>query len=315
MTEPQQPIDLVSLFEAAAQAVAEKKDDINALDGYNGNHGDNMVENVRLMADAVREHKADSPDEALRSAAIKLQEQGQGGTSQYYSRGLLQAAQQFTGKPALNTSDGLSLIQSLLGALPAQGHPQTEEAAPSVLDLFLGGSGPGGQAQAAPPAQAQAPAQSGGGLLEMLTGLAGGAAVQQQQEQQPQPSPVGGLLEMLTGLGDQGTSQQQQQQPAGGGLIDMLTGLAGGAAQPQAQTPAAQTQDDGLDVGDVLAKLLPAGLSYLQAKQAGATSAQAMQAALISAVLGTNPAQAQTPRQGAGAALAQGMLKALLGRR
>jgi hypothetical protein len=66
---------------------------------------------------------------------------------------------------------------------------------------------------------------------------------------------------------------------------------------------------------DVLARLLPAGMAYVQAKQAGADPAQAMQAALISGVLGTQPAQAQTPRQGAGAVLAQGMLKALLGRR
>lgn len=95
----------------------------------------------------------------------------------------------------------------------------------------------------------------------------------------------------------------------------MLTGL-GGAGTPQPQAPAqpAQPEEGELDLGGLLGKLLPAGLAYLQAKQSGADSSQAMQTALVSAVLGIQPSQAQTPRQGAGAALAQGMLKALLGR-
>ena len=283
MTESQESIDLVSLFEAAAQAIAAQKDQINALDGLNGNHGDNMVRNVRIMTDAVRAHKADPPDEALRFAGAKLSEQGQGGTSQFYSRGLFQAADQFAGKTELKAPDGISLIQSLLGAIPAQGYPKPEETAPSVLDLFMGMAGGAAQAQADPAQQPQQ--QSAGGLLEMLTGLAGGTA--------PQPQP---------------------QAPQAGGLLEMLTGLAGaGAAQPQPQP--VQPEQGGLDMGDILGKLLPAGLAYLQAKQSGADSSQAVQAALVSAVLGVQPGQAQTPRQGAGAALAQGMLKALLGRR
>lgn len=283
MTESQESIDLVSLFESAAQAIAAQKDQINALDGLNGNHGDNMVRNVRIITDAVRAHKADPPDEALRFAGAKLSEQGQGGTSQFYSRGLFQAADQFAGKTELKAPDGISLIQSLLGAIPAQGYPKPQETAPSVLDLFMGMAGGAAQAQAAPAQQPQQ--QSAGGLLEMLTGLAGGTA--------PQPQP---------------------QAPQAGGLLEMLTGLAGGgAAQPQPQP--VQPEQEGLDMGDILGKLLPAGLAYLQAKQSGADSSQAVQAALVSAVLGVQPGQAQTPRQGAGAALAQGMLKALLGRR
>ncbi len=116
MTETQDSIDLVGLFEAAAQAVAAQKDGINALDGYNGNHGDNMVQNVRLITDAVRAHKSDPPDEALRYAGAKLREQGQGGTSQFYSRGLLQAADQFAGKTELKAADGI-LDPILLGAI------------------------------------------------------------------------------------------------------------------------------------------------------------------------------------------------------
>ncbi len=302
MTETQDSIDLVGLFEAAAQAVAAQKDGINALDGYNGNHGDNMVQNVRLITDAVRAHKSDPPDEALRYAGAKLREQGQGGTSQFYSRGLLQAADQFAGKTELKAADGISLIQSLLGAIPAQGYPQPEESTPSVLDLFMNMGGAAAGTQPAPTQQ-----QSGGGLLEILTGLGGAGAAQPQQ--------AGGRLEMRTGWGGAGAAQQQAQPQQAGGLLEMLTDL-GGAGTPQPQAPAqpAQPEEGELDLGGLLGKLLPAGLAYLQAKQSGADSSQAMQTALVSAVLGIQPSQAQTPRQGAGAALAQGMLKALLGR-
>lgn len=281
MTEPQESIDLVSLFEAAAKALAAQKDEINALDGYNGNHGDNMVENVRVITEAVREHEADAPDEALRFASAKLREQGHGGTSPYYSRGLNQAADQLSGKTKLNAADGISLIQSLLGAIPAQGYPEPEETTPSVLDLVMGMATGATQAQATPSQQPQQ--QSGGGLMDMLAGMAG-----------------------------MGAAQPQAQAPQAGGLLDMLTGMAGSA---QAQPQSAQSEQQGLGMDDVLARLLPAGMAYVQAKQAGADSAQAVQAALISGVLGNQPAQAQTPRQGAGAVLAQGMLKALLGRR
>ncbi len=282
-------IDLASLFKAAAQVISEHKEDINALDGYNGNHGDNTLQNVQMVMDTLTEHQADPPDQALRLAGAKLSENGHGGTSQYYSRGLLQAADKLSGKTDLKASDGISLIQSLLGALPAQGYPKPEESTPSVLDLFAGMAGGGAQAQ---PAQVQQPqAQPGqmGGLLDLLTGLAGAQGPSAPQAQ-PQPGQMGDLVSLLTGL----------------------TGAQGAQAHPAQPVPQAQ---DGPDMGDVLGKLLPAGLAYLQAKQAGADPSQAAQAALLATIMGTKPQQAQTPRQGAGAALAQGMLQAILGRR
>ncbi len=302
MTETQDSIDLVGLFEAAAQAVAAQKDGINALDGYNGNHGDNMVQNVRLITDAVRAHKSDPPDEALRYAGAKLREQGQGGTSQFYSRGLLQAADQFAGKTELKAADGISLIQSLLGAIPAQGYPQPEESTPSVLDLFMNMGGAAAGTQPAPTQQ-----QSGGGLLEMLTGLGGAGAAQ------PRLSAAGGRpARDADGLGWGRSGSAASSAPAGRRASGDAhrPGRRGHSATPGA-CPAGPARRGQLDLGGLLGKLLPAGLAYLQAKQSGADSSQAMQTALVSAVLGIQPSQAQTPRQGAGAALAQGMLKAL----
>jgi len=295
MSEGQSTIDLASLFETAAEALSSQKEAINALDDFNGNHGDNMAENVRIIANTIRAHEADPPDEALRAASAQLSQAGHGGTSQYYTRGLLDAADKLSGKAKLDTSDGLNLIQSLLGAVPAQGYPEQGQSAPSVLDLLMGMGG--GTQQPAP-----APQPQGGqlaGLLDMVMGSGGGA---QQAAPAPEPQPQSGQL---------------------GGLLDMVMGLTGAGATPQAPSPQnvptakpteAEAGTDRGDLSGLLDRLLPAGMAYLQAKQAGADTAQAAQAALIGAVMGVQPATAQTPRQGAGAALAQGMLKALLGR-
>ena len=77
-----------------------------------------------------------------------------------------------------------------------------------------------------------------------------------------------------------------------------------------------QPEDDGLDVGDVLETLLPAGLAFLQAKQSGADTKTAATQAVVSTLMGgrANPLQAGTPRAAAGGIVAQGLLRALSGR-
>lgn len=130
MTESQSMIDLASLFDKALQAVAEQREEINALDGFNGNHGDNMVSNMRIVADAVNAHSADAPSVALRYAGQRLSEAGEGGTSPYYAQGLLQAAEKFEGQQQLVRADGMTLLETLLGAIPAQGTPQMSSPRP-----------------------------------------------------------------------------------------------------------------------------------------------------------------------------------------
>jgi len=225
----QSTIDLSELFGAALQAVSAHRQEINDLDGYNGNHGDNMVENVRTIIDALQEKSAQPPAKALGYASERLRSEGRGGTSQYYARGLGQAADQLQDRTALESSDVVSIVQSILGAIP--------------------------------------------------------------------------------------TERGQQQPQAGGSALEQIMGLAGGQA-PQAG-PAAQ-DDDGLDLGDVVSALLPAGLAFLQAKQSGADTAQAASQALIGALLGrghVNPLQAGTSRTAAGSLIAQSILQALAGKR
>jgi hypothetical protein len=224
----QSTLDLGDLFGAALQAVTAHRQEINDLDGYNGNHGDNMVENVRMIMDALKEKSSQPPSEALGYASQRLQSNGRGGTSQYYARGLGQAAQQLQGRSTIENNDVMTIVQSLLGAIPSQG-----------------------------------------------------------VQQQPQP---------------------------GGSVLDQVLGLAG--AQPSPAGPGAL--DDGLDLGDVLNVLVPAGLAFLQAKQSGADTAQAAGQALVGALMGggrVNPLQAGTPRAAAGGLIAQSILQALTGRR
>jgi hypothetical protein len=216
-------VDLGTLFESALGLLAANKQQVNALDGYNGNHGDNMVQNVQLIVDALKGTGSKSPSKALQSASQSLQSQGKGGTSQYYAQGLQQAANQFEGKKGLDLGDIVPLIQTVLGAIPSQGHPT--------------------------------------------------------------------------------------QASAGGTVLDQIAGLG----QPQtAQAP----KDDGLDLGDVLTTLLPAGLSYMQAKKDGAGTAEAAGQALIGTLLGgqSNPLQTGTPRSAAGGLIAQALLQAVTGR-
>ena len=134
----QQPYDLSNLFGAALEAMAANRQEINDLDGYNGNHGDNMVENLRLITESLQEKSSQTPAEALGYASQRLQSQGRGGTSQYYARGLGQAAEQLQGRSSLDGNDVMSLVQMLLGAIPSEGHEPQPQAGGSVLEQVLG---------------------------------------------------------------------------------------------------------------------------------------------------------------------------------
>jgi hypothetical protein len=112
------------------QAVAVHRQDLNTLDGVNGNHGDNMVENVQLIVESLQAQRSRPPAEALRYASQRLQSDGRGAASQFYAGGLGQAAEQLQGHPTLDANDVILLAQSLLGAIPSQ-------AGSSVLEQLL----------------------------------------------------------------------------------------------------------------------------------------------------------------------------------
>ena len=133
-----QTLDLSQLFRVAQEAMAANRQQINAMDGYNGNHGDNMVENLRVIAEALQAKQSQTPAQALRYASKRLAKNGRGGTSQYYTQGLRQAAKKVEGQASLGTQDVMAMLETLLGAIPAEAAPQSGGAAESVLDTVAG---------------------------------------------------------------------------------------------------------------------------------------------------------------------------------
>ena len=130
-------INLGSLFGAALEALTANRQEINGLDGYNGNHGDNMVENLQILTEALRAKSSRPPAEALQYARQKLQSNGRGGSSRYYISGLDQAASELKNRSALEKSDIITLVLSLLGALPSQGYPKRVRSSDSVLEQVM----------------------------------------------------------------------------------------------------------------------------------------------------------------------------------
>jgi hypothetical protein len=336
--------DLSQLFGAALQKIKESRQQINDLDGYNGNHGDNMVQNLCVIRDAVEAHADETPSDALRWAGQELAARGQGGTSQYYVRGLNQAAEQLEGHTEMRQGEVMTLVQNLLGSVPQQGHPQQIKEGGSVLDQMLGMAGGQftSQVEGSPLAsllggqQGQTPDGSSGspleGFLDNQTVPGGGAGSpmdaflggQGGSGGADQPQDLGGLSALVSqalgqdpsqGVGEQTPSAQDEV--GGGGIGSLLGTLMGGGAtiggggglsqpgQPQA--------DDG---GNWLQMLLPSALAFLQARQAGAEAPQAAGQALL-AVLGggqVDPLQSGAPRPAAGGLIAQSLLQAFMNR-
>ena len=148
------------------------------------------------------------PAETLRRASRVMQTQGHGGTSQYYAHGLTEAAGQLEDQPNLDAKGVTSVLQSLLSAVPAEGHPES--------------------------------VQPGGSVLEQLAGLAGGA---HPAAQAPSSEPAGGLLGQLLGIVGGEPKQPAQADEEGADVGDLLsTLLPAGLAFLQAKQTGADTQ-------------------------------------------------------------------------
>jgi hypothetical protein len=211
MSQP--TFDLSDLFGAALQDMTANRQEVNALDGYNGNHGDNMVENLRLITESLQEKSSQTPAEALGYASQQLQSQGRGGTSQYYATGLSQAAEQLQGRSSLDGNDVASLLQVLLGAIPSQGHQPQPQAGGSVLEQVLG------MASGQPPQAG--PQESGLDLDDVLNTLlpAGLAFLQAKQSGADTASAASqALMSALMG-GQTNPLQAGTPRAAAGGLI------------------------------------------------------------------------------------------------
>jgi len=280
-------LDLEKLFQGVSNALVENKEVLNQADTYNHDHGDNMVETFRIITDAVEKQRNADPSDQLAYAGKVLRKRSESGSAQMYANGLSQAANQFRGK-SITPDNAMQLIQSLLGGgQSATQQAQTPPASPDLLGSLLSGV-MGGQSQTQP---AQTPQAQPDLLSSLLGGLMGGQSPSQPaQTPQAQPDMLGSLLGGL--MGGQ-TTTQQASQASPDPLGSLLGGLMGGQSSQQ-------QQDDGLDVGD----LMSAGLAFLNAKQQGKNSLEAILNALIASSQG-----GQTPYRAQSSAL---VIKSLL---
>ncbi len=176
-------VDLGGLFEKALKDMKENRGRVNDMDD-NGNHGDNMVQNLQIIANILSGRG--KPADLFKIAGEELMKRGAGGTSRYYAEGFEEASQQFEDREELATDDVMPLLESILGSIPNAGHPPAEQKPKAPVDPtqalleglmgVLGGAG-AIQQQQAPPAQAM----GGGSILEELVGMAMGGGQRRQQ--------------------------------------------------------------------------------------------------------------------------------------
>jgi len=234
---PQNRIDLVNIFQAVTQTLAQNQQSLDQADEYNHDHGTNMVQTFQTITNSLQQKQGKSDSSALTYAAKKLATNTTSGSGQLYAQGLSQAAAKFKGK-TVDSKGALDLLQTLIGGgqAPQQG---AQSGSGDVLGALLGQLTGGEQSQ---------PSGSTGSGSDMLGSLLG----QVTGGEQPKPS---------------GTPQ------AGG---DILSSLLGWLTGNQASSSGS---GGGLDLGD----LLNAGMSFMQAKQQGGSTAQALIQAFMSA--------------------------------
>mgnify|MGYP006285634623 CR=1 FL=1 len=217
-----QDISLTELFTVAQQAITKHQQEINELDGYNANHGDNMAENMQMIVNALGQRRDAPPATALTQASRMLEEKGHGGTSQYYAKGLAKAAQQLEGRRTLQTSDAVSLVQSLLSAIPSEGHPEEPQPGATVLDQVLGMSQP----QAGQGAKKGSPL---GGFLKSVVPAALAYFNAKQSGADTAAAASQALVRALTGAQSVDPLQSGAPRTAAGGLVaqSVLAALRG----------------------------------------------------------------------------------------
>jgi dihydroxyacetone kinase-like protein len=141
----QSNVDLAKLFDLAMGAVNNNRDQLNAMDETaHAGHGDHVAYNLGLIKSTLESQQSQNPSDALRLAAQKLSQQGQGSTAPVYAQGLQQAAAHFQGQQSLSDEDVGLLLHNMLGASPQSQAPQQTGGMEGILGALSG------QTQAAP---------------------------------------------------------------------------------------------------------------------------------------------------------------------
>lgn len=236
---------LVALFEAMTENLERDRPDLNQLDRDDGDSGDNMVNNFRLVTNALQQQintgAGSDLGAALAQAAQVLRDNGKGATAPIYAQGLDQAASNLAGRSDFSISDLQPMLEGLLG-----GAQQSSGAAPgqgTLLDVLLPAIG----------AFSQAKKNGDGDLDAILTALLEARRAANHTAQSPQ------------GHGRaSGRNTQGEIDPGAAGAASLLEGLFGallkgalnqGGNAAGSNEPAAQPAASGNPIFEMIGNL------------------------------------------------------------
>jgi hypothetical protein len=297
----QKKVDLVEIFGGVTRSLIEDQSNINRADQVNHSHGDHMVQTFQTITRALEQKKGQPDSEALAYASCQVSKTATSDSARLYAQNLEQASIQFKGKQ-VDEKGALELLQTLIGGgqaaqQPAPAQQPQQSGSDDLLGSLLGGLGCGNA-----PSQPQHQTGSDDLLGSLLDGLAGGDS-SPVQSQVPQQAEGGDLLgSLLGGMGGGDVSQQ----PSGGSdlLGSILGGMGGGSGLQDASGGSdlmgallgglgggSGSQEGSAQQGGFnWQKLLAAGMAYLQAKQQGGSTPQALvQAFMAFSNMGRSP--------------------------
>jgi hypothetical protein len=131
--------DLIKMFGSALQLLSNNKQELNQLDGHNGNHGDNMVQIFDVITSALSDKKNQPVEKSLSHAAKQVRKINSG-SAQVYAQNLEEAANEVKGNQ-LDVTQVATLLTTLLGAGQAAKAAPEPKADPlgSLLTGLMGG--------------------------------------------------------------------------------------------------------------------------------------------------------------------------------
>jgi hypothetical protein len=271
----QNRVDLVNIFQSVTQALTKNQQSIDQADEYNHDHGTNMVQTFQTITNSLEQKQGKSDGSALALAAKNLSKNTTSSSGKLYAQGLAQAATKFKGK-SVDSKGALDLLQTLIGGGQTT-QQSTQSAGGDILQTLLSQVTGGGQSPSS------GTSQPGGDILGTLMGqVAGGGQSQPTETSGSGSDLLGALLGQMTG-GEQPKPAATTQQ-GGDVLGSLLGGLTGGQSTSSGS-------GGGLDLGD----LVNAGMSFMQAKQQGGSTAQALiQAFMTTSGMGNSTHRTQS---------------------
>ncbi len=133
-----QNIDLNAIFQTVTQQLAQKKDDLNAADTYNHNHGDHMVQIFELVQNAVSQKSNQPASDQLAYASKLVEQQAESGSAALYAKGLSNAASNLKGKD-LSPETISDLVKGIMNVDQSATPPQPEQNNAGLLGSLLSG--------------------------------------------------------------------------------------------------------------------------------------------------------------------------------